>query len=128
MPLLGRFLEVYSIMTEKQWLKPKRFVCITNSLFSGLQGPVTKTMCQITMAEGVVPLPQLVLLEGVATLGVALTVPLTAPGSKFLSKDNGGSEEMQGVRIDEEEYQPYNEGILHSQPRFPLGNLQGVRV
>jgi len=26
MPLLGRFFEVYSIMTEKQRLKPKKFM------------------------------------------------------------------------------------------------------
>ena len=86
-------------------------------------------MCQIMMVAEEVPQPQLVLLVrvGVAAVGVAI-VPLTVPGFKFLSKDNGGSEETRGGQIDEEECLPYNEGILLNQLRFPLGNLQGVKV
>ena len=106
-------------------------ICISHSLFSGLQGQVrvTKTMCQITMGAEEVPQPQLVLLVrvGVAAVGVAI-VPLIVQGFKFLSKDNGGSEETRGGQIDEEGCRTYNEGILLNQLRFPLENLQGVKV
>ena len=48
---------------------------------------------------------------------------------KFLSKDNGVSEEMQGVPTGEEESQPFTiQGTLLNLLKLSPGNLHGVRV
>ena len=51
------------------------------------------------------------------------------PFEEFHSKDNGVSEEMQGVPIDEEEFQPFTiQGTLLNPLKLSPGNLRGVRV
>jgi len=45
MPLLGRFFEVYSIMTEKQRLKPKKFKFL--DFFDFLLDPRSTTVVEI---------------------------------------------------------------------------------
>ena len=57
------------------------------------------------------------------------TVVGVPPVFKFLSKDNGVSEEMQGVPIGEEGSQPFTiQGTLLNPLKLSPGNLRGVRV
>jgi len=59
-------------------------------------------------------------------VGAVVGVPLVF---KFHSKDNGVSEEMQGVPTGEEEFQPFTiQGTLLNPLKLSPGNLRGVRV